>query len=218
MNSACVSAVIRAMSVVRSRPESLRIERIDLGCGPEGVRVGLVSEPRLATKYANSPERQRGTWMASRGSVSSSHRSGGRAARGRMRGFTLIEIMVSFTILALGLGIAMQIATGAMRNARVAAERTEAALYAQSLLDGIGVGERLATGESRGEFNDDYDWQLTVDEYEVALDDAQNGIDAGMAPVQLYRLELVVSWGRDRRREQQAHFVTLRALTPDMGG
>ena len=49
----------------------------------------------------------------------------------RTRGFTLIEIVVAFAVLAIGLGIAMQIATGAIRNSRRAAERTDAALYAQ---------------------------------------------------------------------------------------
>jgi general secretion pathway protein I len=146
--------------------------------------------------------------------------SRGRAAprRGRVRGFTLIEIVVAFSILALGLGIAMQIATGALRNARVAAQRTEAALYAQSLLDGAGVGERLEEGESHGDFGDDYRWTLIVDKHEVELEGAGTGIDPGMTPIQLYRLELVVTWGRDREHEQEARFVTLRALTPELGG
>jgi len=134
----------------------------------------------------------------------------------RTRGFTLIEIIVAFTILALGLGITMQIATGAMRNARHAAQRTEAALYAQSLLDSAGVGERLEVGETSGDFNDDFRWSLVVEEHEVESE-TPTPIEAGLAPVQLYRLELVVTWGRRDKTEQQARFVTLRALTPDPG-
>lgn len=139
----------------------------------------------------------------------------GAVARGRARGFTLIEIVVAFVILALGLGIAMQIATGAMRNSRRAAERTDAALYAQSLLDSVGVGERLEEGETSGEFGDAYRWTLAVETYEIESD-AAVPLEPGLAPVQLYRLELVVTWGRDRA-QQEAHFVTLRALTPDPG-
>lgn len=135
---------------------------------------------------------------------------------GRARGFTLIEIIVAFTILALGLGITMQIATGAMRNARYAAQRTEAALYAQSLLDSAGVGERLEVGETSGDFNDDFRWRLAVEEHEVESETA-TPIETGLAPVQLYRLELVVTWGRRDKTEQEARFVTLRALTPDPG-
>ena len=170
--------------------------------------TGAMSESSLSTaSHRSAVVARRGNAGARRGRI------GG--AGSRARGFTLIEITIAFTVLALGLGIAMQIATGAMRNARVAAERTEAALYAQSMLDGAGVGERLELGQSSGDFNDDFRWTLTVEEHEVVLEDAQNGIDPSMAPVQLYRLELVVTWGRERQREQEARFVTLRALTPD---
>jgi general secretion pathway protein I len=140
---------------------------------------------------------------------------GAGAGNARARGFTLIEIVVAFAILAIGLGIAMQIATGAMRNAKVAAERTEAALYAQSLLDGVGIGERLEEGDSRGEFGDTYRWTLSVTPYEVPSD-VTSLLDPQLAPVRLYRLELVVTWG-SARREREARFVTLRALTPDVG-
>lgn len=146
------------------------------------------------------------------------HRAVAPARASRARGFTLIEIVVSFAILALGLGIAMQIATGAMRNTRRAAERTDAALHAQSLLDTVGVGERLEEGGSSGDFDDDYRWALDVSRYEVEADPAAGALlDPASAPVQLYRLELVVTWGR-APREQEARFVTLRALTPEPGG
>lgn len=133
----------------------------------------------------------------------------------RAHGFTLIEIVVSFAVLAIGLGIAMQIATGAMRNARQAAQRTEAALYAQSLLDSAGIGERLQEGSSSGDFGDEYRWELSVAPFEVE-GPADSPLDPALAPVQLYRLELVVTWGQ-APREQEARFVTLRALTPDPG-
>ena len=131
------------------------------------------------------------------------------------RGFTLIEIILALSILAIGLGLAMQIATASMRNARIAAQRTEAALYAKSLLDTTGVGERVEEGENDGEFNEDFRWRMSVSPYEIETD--VPGLEAATAPVELYRIELVVTWG-DRAREQEARFVTLRALLPDAGG
>jgi general secretion pathway protein I len=131
----------------------------------------------------------------------------------RQKGFTLIEIVVAFAILALGLGIAMQIAGGAMRNARQAATRTDAALYAQSLLDTVGVGERLEEGSSSGEFGEQFRWTLRAEPYEI---ESESPIEPGLSAVQLYRLQLDVTW-ETGGKEQVASFVTLRALTPDPG-
>lgn len=129
------------------------------------------------------------------------------------RGFTLIEVVVAFSLLAVGLAAAMQIATGAMRQARNAAQFTEASLYAQSLLDTIGVGERLEEGGDSGRFGDVYAWELDVTPWEVASD---GPLEPAVAPVSLYRLDLWVSWQRGRNTHQ-VQFSTLRALTPDGG-
>ena len=163
------------------------------------------SEPAAVVRPAmpSNPASQR---------IAMRHRKPGRS---RATGFTLIEIIVAFAVLAVGLGIAMQIAAGAMRNARHAEERTEAALYAQSLLDSAGIGERLEEGETSGEFADRYRWSMSVTPFEVETT-TDSPLDPALSPVQLYRLELVVTWGR-QPREQEARFVTLRALTPDPG-
>jgi len=128
------------------------------------------------------------------------------------RGFTLIEIVVAFSLLAVGLAAAMQIAVSSMRQARSAEAFTEASLYAQSLLDGLGVGERLQEGGDSGRFGDRYEWDLEVAPYDVASDPP---IDPAMVPVQLYRLDLRVRWERGRN-DYEARFSTLRALTPEV--
>ena len=165
----------------------------------------------------------------------SAARSARFARRGTARGFTLIEIVAAFAILALGLGLTMQMVAGSLRQTRQAADRTEASLWAKSLLDTVGVGERLVPGEQSGAFTDDIDWVLRVDPYEPneiidvptqsAVAGALSGAMAGqpgdgmlsdaIPPVELLRLELVVSWGPQRR--SQARFVTLRALRPEIG-
>ena len=128
----------------------------------------------------------------------------------RQRGFTLIEVVIAFALLAVGLGAALQIAVGSLRQARNAEQFTEAALYAQSLLDTVGVGERLEEGGDSGRFGERYAWQLDVTPYEVPGDVP---LDPALAPVQLYRLDLVVRWERGRH-QHEAQFSTLRALTP----
>jgi general secretion pathway protein I len=128
-------------------------------------------------------------------------------------GFTLIEVVISLAIFAVTVGLCMQIATSAMRQSRIAAERTQAALVAQSLLDIAGVGERLRPGRDGGEIEGGYRWELEVSPYDPQLDTA-SPLTTGLLAVQLYRLDLELSWevGRERR---SARFSTLRAMTPD---
>lgn len=127
----------------------------------------------------------------------------------RQRGYSLIEIVAAFVVLALGMAIAMQSVTAALRQARNAADQTEAALLAQSLLDAAGVGKRLEAGEESGEYDDRFEWTLRVAPYELEEFD----VLGGMSPVavELMRLELEVRWAEGRR---SARFATLRALTP----
>lgn len=122
----------------------------------------------------------------------------------------MIEVVVAFSLLAIGLAAAMQIATGALRQAKNAQEFTEASLYAQSLLDTQGVGERLEEGSQSGQFGEHYRWQLDVRPYEVQTD---TPLDPAVSPVVLMRLDLTVSWERGRNTHE-AHFSTLRALMP----
>jgi general secretion pathway protein I len=131
----------------------------------------------------------------------------------RQRGYSLIEIVAAFAILALGLALAMQSVGGSLRQARNAADQTEAALLAQSLLDTAGVGERLEPGETDGRFDDRFAWTLRVEPFELEEISAVGGIT--QVPVELMRLELEVRWGEGGRRS--ARFATLRALTPSQG-
>lgn len=132
----------------------------------------------------------------------------------RARGFTLLEVVMAFSILAIGLTMAMGVATNSMRQARQAADHTVAALHAQTLLDNAGLDERLEPGDSSGEFEDGYTWQLSVQPYEPQADVVPEGLDGLSMPVELLELELVVAWERGEQR-REARFRTLRAMLPD---
>ncbi|MFZ1391817.1 MAG: prepilin-type N-terminal cleavage/methylation domain-containing protein, partial [Dokdonella sp.] len=80
------------------------------------------------------------------------------------RGFTLIEMIAAFVIFAIAVGALMQILTLSMNNARFSRDETRAALWAQSLLDTVGIGERVEAGSSSGEFDRDYRWQMQIDQ------------------------------------------------------
>lgn len=128
-------------------------------------------------------------------------------ARRRQGGFTLIEVLVAFVVFVAIFGAVLQALGMALRNTRRSAEVSEAALWAQSRLDALGTIEELEEGSDAGEFNRRYRWQLEVKKQEIVRED---GLSGDNFPVDLYRVELIVSWG-ERGHENQQSFVTLRS-------
>lgn len=125
----------------------------------------------------------------------------------RQDGFTLIEVMAAFVVFALLFGVILQVLSTSMSNTRRSGDFTQAALWAQSVLDGAGVEHMLEAGRSSGRFDDRFSWTLEVTE-EMVFD--ERGLDALDLPIALYALELTVEWGDERPR--QAVFRTLRSV------
>ena len=130
------------------------------------------------------------------------------------RGYTLIEVIVAFAVLALALTLLLGILSGATKQVRWADEAGRAALHAQSLLDQTGVGEALQPGRKEGEFEDGrYRWSLEVEPFrDPSSQQGPQPVDPG-AP-QLLRLELLVQWGEGGPR-QRLRLQSLRLVRPD---
>ena len=126
-------------------------------------------------------------------------------------GYTLIEVIVAFALLALALTLLLGTLSGAARQVGWAGDAGRAALHAQSLLDQQGIGEPIQPGERTGEFDDGrYRWTLGVTPWtDPALP------PAGPQPVarhnRLYRLHLAVMWG-DGGPRQRLDLQTLRLV------
>ncbi|GAB2490001.1 type IV pilus modification PilV family protein [Arenimonas alkanexedens] len=141
----------------------------------------------------------------------------------RQRGFSLLEVILAFALLSVGLGILIAILSGGLAQVRGAGDATEATLHAQSLLDEVGVLEPIEPGQSRGEFDGGrYRWELEITETEDPAPRAESGPDVlpietvGLQPVGgplLYRIQLDVSWGADDV-PRRLRFATLRARYP----
>ncbi len=133
-------------------------------------------------------------------------------APSRARGFSLIELLAAFVVFAIGFGVMMELTSSSLRNARNGAELTEAALWAQSKLDVAGLDKALAPGSEVGEFDRKYRWEMNITEWEPPADAAPIPV-GGVAPLDIFKIELIVRWGQGER-ERRARFVTLRALQP----
>lgn len=131
----------------------------------------------------------------------------------RHRGYTLIEVLVAFALLALALTLLLGILSGAARQVRWAADAGRAALHIRSLLDQTGIGEALQVGHSTGTFDAGrYRWTLDVVPYVDPASDAPAAVDPS-AP-RLLHLRLTVEWD-DAGPRQRLQLQSLRLVTPD---
>lgn len=126
---------------------------------------------------------------------------------GRARGFTLIEVLVAFAILALALGVLLQVFSGGLKNARVSQAYTTAALLAESKLAAVGAEEPLAEGQSAGRFDDRFQWRVDVRPYEEA--GGSSAADPDAWPVSAFEVAVTVSWD-EGDEERSVSLSTLR--------
>lgn len=86
----------------------------------------------------------------------------GRGITAAEAGFTLIETLVAFAVLALILTVLFGGLSRLMTGGHRAEVLREALQLAQARLDGLGVVEPLVPGESSGHFENGFDWRLRV--------------------------------------------------------
>lgn len=135
------------------------------------------------------------------------------ATRGSsQRGYTLIEVLVAFAVLALALTLLLGTLSGATRQVRWSADAGRAALHARSLLAQTGVGEVLQPGRREGVFEEGrYRWTMEVAPYADPLRPP-----AALDPfsAQLMQLRLAVTWG-DGTAARRIELDSLRLVQPD---
>ena len=129
------------------------------------------------------------------------------------RGYSLIEVIVAFALLALALSLLLGTLSGATRQVRWSGDAGRAALHAQSLMDTVGVGEPLRPGQRNGEFDDGrYRWSLQVNPWSDGLP-----VTGPVAPAdnRLYELVLTVRWDDGGPRER-LQLRSLRLVPADL--
>jgi general secretion pathway protein I len=126
------------------------------------------------------------TWTGS----AAGSRSSGERRRAR-RGFTLIEVLVAFTILAVAMVAVIQAFSTGLRGLSAAEATATAVMHARAKLDEVGVIIALEPGEHEGAFDDGFAWHAVVRPHEVAEELATG--------VSTYEVEVTVSWDEGRR-------------------
>ena len=140
------------------------------------------------------------------------------AWRRRERGFSLLEILVAFTLFAVAMGVLMQIFSRGVNGAMLADHYAKATMYAESRLAAIGLEETIKEGTTSGKFDDNYAWQVTVKPYQDPAPREQMAIDFEKQYfAQLYEIETKVTFFTDDRKERVVTLSTLQ-LGPRAGG
>jgi len=109
------------------------------------------------------------------------------------RGFTLLEVLVALTILAVAIVALMQLSSQGLRLLRLSDDYQQAVLVADRVVRAIDVVEEGAEAGQEGRFR----W-----ERRLRLVPVPEELTPGAGPpLRLYALSVAVRWGRDRTLE-----------------
>ena len=128
------------------------------------------------------------------------------ASRRRQVGFTLIEIVVAFVMLALVLGVSYEVFSTGMKRAGDLEDYSRALAIAQSQIAQSSIGETFEEGQVAGESEDRrFRWTTSTAPYEVNPDPAKLA-QAAYFPV---RIAVHVTWQSATQQEKALDLATL---------
>ncbi len=124
-------------------------------------------------------------------------------------GFTLLEVLIAFTLVAFVLAAVIQLYSGGLRSTGISEQRVVAVMLAQSKLAELAARQPLEPHAESGLSGNGYRWRAEVRKYweMAALEEPQAN------PVVLYQITVDVAWG-PAARPRNLELSTLRIGWP----
>ena len=131
----------------------------------------------------------------------------------KSKGFSLLEILVAFTIMAVALTVILRIFGSGVNNAVISEEYNVAVQMAESLLARTGVDAPLVIGETSGVEVDKYQWLVRVNLLSQTPVTNTNTLQNESAQVSsVFAVTVIVAWGNDGRSLRSVELHSLKYL------
>lgn len=130
-------------------------------------------------------------------------------AMNRHKGFSLLEVLVAFSIMAVALGILLNIFSSGVNTAVIAEEYTVATQIAEGLLAKTGVETALTPGEMSGTEAEKYHWTVSIylsPELSALAETEQQSFV-------LMEVTVIVEWEQSGGRRVELHTVKAGTLS-----
>jgi len=118
------------------------------------------------------------------------------------QGFSLLEILVAFTIMAVSLGIVLKIFSSGVNTAVISEDYIIATQIAESLMAKTGVEEPLEEGEMTGLEDDKYQWSVKIENIDNS--------DLADSTVELMDIKVNVEWDFEQQNGRMIELNTVR--------
>ncbi len=111
-------------------------------------------------------------------------------------GFTLLEILVAISIMAICLTVILQLFSGGLKSGRLSEDYTRGVFHAREIMEEILLSDVLSEGVNEGNFNEFYAWKAEVSRVE------QTEEEETKLPLDTYLIKVVVTWGETEKKKR----------------